>query len=437
MIKQLNVYDAAMKRLKIIFDSFEYVYISFSGGKDSGVLLNLCIEYIRNHAPNRKIGVFHMDYEAQYKHTTDYVQRTLSLNSDILEVFHCCVPFKVVTCTSMHQTYWRPWDESMQELWVRPRPENCFTKDDFDFFSDDLWDYDFQLLFSQWLRRRKGTKNICCLVGIRTEESYNRWRVINSKKNYKHFQNHCWTKIIDGVACSAYPIYDWKTTDIWTANGKFSWEYNRLYDLYYQAGVPLNRQRVASPFISEAISMLSIYRAIDPDTWGRMVSRVNGVNFAGIYGGTNAMGWRAIKCPKGFSWKEYMYFLLDTLPENIKRNYLEKLNVSIKFWRNKGGCLSYETIEKLRQANVNFTIANTTSYNTNKKPVKMEYLDDIDIPEFREIPTYKRMCICILKNDHFCKYMGFAITKREKEQKEKVIRKYKSLRDGREEESGI
>ena len=37
----------------------------------------------------------------------------------------------------------------------------------------------------------------------------------------------------------------------------------------------------------------------------------------------------------------------------------------------------------------------------------MEYLDDIDIPEFRELPTYKRVCICILKNDYYCKYMGF------------------------------
>ena len=43
----------------------------------------------------------------------------------------------------------------------------------------------------------------------------------------------------------------------------------------------------------------------------------------------------------------------------------------------------------------------------------MEYQDDIDIPEFREIPTYKRMCICILKNDHACKYMGFSPTKEE------------------------
>lgn len=431
MIRQLNVYDAAMRRLKIVFDCFEYVYISFSGGKDSGVLLNLCVEYIRRYAPHRKLGVFHMDYEAQYRYTTEYVQRMLASNSDIFEVFHCCIPFKVVTCTSMHQTYWRPWDESIRDLWVRPRPENCFTKDDFDFFSYNLWDYDFQILFSQWLRRRKGAKNICCLVGIRTEESFNRWRVIHSDKNYKHFQNNRWTRVIDGVTCNAYPIFDWKTSDVWTANGKFSWDYNHLYDLYYQAGVPLSRQRVASPFISEAISTLEIYRVIDPDTWGRMVSRVNGVNFAGIYGGTTAMGWKSIKCPPGFSWKQYMYFLLDTLPENVKRNYLEKLNVSINFWRNKGGVLSNETIERLRAANVDFTIGTTTAYKTNKKTVMMEYLDDIDIPGFREIPTYKRMCICILKNDHFCKYMGFAITKKEKELKEEVVRKYKLLRNGR------
>ena len=60
----------------------------------------------------------------------------------------------------------------------------------------------------------------------------------------------------------------------------------------------------------------------------------------------------------------------------------------------------------------------------------VEYLDDIDIPEFKEIPTYKRMCICILKNDHTCKYMGFAQTKQEKEQRERVMKKYKSLEHG-------
>ena len=82
---------------------------------------------------------------------------------------------------------------------------------------------------------------------------------------------------------NAYPIYDWKTQDIWIANGKFGWTYNHLYDLYYQAGVPLSRQRVASPFISQAISTLFIYKVVDPDMWGRMVGRVNGVEEDDLY----------------------------------------------------------------------------------------------------------------------------------------------------------
>ena len=331
----------------------------------------------------------------------------------------------------MYQSYWRPWEESKREMWVREIPEGCYTAGDFSFFNDELWDYDFQLLFVPWLRKRKKCRRICCLVGIRTQESYNRWRAIHSDKNYKHLFNYKWTRRIDRDIYNAYPLYDWKVTDIWTANGKFGWDYNRLYDLYYWAGVPLGRQRVASPFISEAIQSLSLYRVIDPDMWGRMVSRVNGVNFAGMYGRTMAMGWKSIKCPPGFSWQEYMRFLLDTLPAATRRNYLDKLDVSIRFWRNRGGCLSEEVINKLRAAGVEFSVGKPSAYRTDKLPVRMEYLDDIDIEEFREIPTYKRMCICILKNDHVCKYMGFSLTKKEKELREKVMRKYNSLKHGK------
>lgn len=427
-MRHLNVYEAAERRLKIIFDHFDYVYVSFSGGKDSGVLLNLCIDYLRRYAPGRRLGVFHMDYEAQYRYTTEYVERVFASNRDLLDVYHCCVPFKVMTCTSMHQSYWRPWDEAQRDIWVRERPADALTAADFPFFSNDLWDYDFQYLFAPWLRAKIGCRRICALVGIRTQESFDRWRAVYSDRNFNHLNGLKWTHCIDRQVCTAYPIYDWKTTDVWTAYGRFCWDYNELYDLFHQAGVPMSRQRVASPFISQAIPSLQVYRAVDPDTWGRMVNRVNGVNFAATYGNTSVMGRRTIACPPGFTWREYMYFLLNTLPADIRRNYLEKLEVSIRFWRERGGCLADETIEKLRQAGIPFTIGPPSAYHTTKRPVRMEYIEDFDIPEFRELPTYKRVCICILKNDHLCKYMGFSQTKQEKERADRVMEKYKILK---------
>ena len=423
-----NVYELAQRRLKFLFEAFDNIYVSFSGGKDSSVLLNLCIDYIRRHGLDRKIGVFHMDYEIQYRDTVAHVDQVLASNADILEVYRVCVPFKVPTCTSMFQPYWRPWDESKRELWVREMPAGSYTGKDFPFFSAKMWDYEFQNRFALWLHRRKRAGRTCCLIGIRTQESYNRWRSIYSDRNKHRFRGERWIRQCkaDNI-CNAYPIYDWLTTDVWTANGKFGWAYNRLYDLFYQAGVPLENQRVASPFISPAIPSLSLYRAIDPDTWGKMVSRVNGVNFAAHYGKSPVAGWQSVSLPKGLTWEKYMNFLLTTLPAETRRNYLEKLSVSIRFWRDKGGSLSDQTIARLQKAGIPIRIGEKSGYRTDKKPVRMEYLDDIDVPEFSQLPTFKRICICILRNDHACKYMGFSPNKNETLRRKKIMEKYESL----------
>lgn len=420
-----NVYETTMERIKYIFNEFDHIYISFSGGKDSGVMLNLCLQYLKQNNINRKITLMHLDYEAQYEMTTDYVQLMEDKYRDYLKIYHVCVPFKVKTCTSMYQDYWRPWEEKLKDIWVRKLPQIAMTKNDFDFYKDDMWDYEFQEKLSSWIHKREKAKKTAVLVGIRTQESLHRWRAIH-KERESYYKGKKYSKRIDSNVYNFYPIYDWKTEDIWIANGKFGFEYNKLYDLYYQAGLPIDMMRVASPFLSEGQETLKLYKIIEPHTWGKLVSRVNGVNFTGIYGGTSAIGWKSITKPKHFTWKQYMEFLLDTLPTDTKEKYLEKLETSINFWKTKGGVLSDEIISELDSLSIKYELG-THNYKSDKKAVKLDYLDDLDIKDFKSIPTYKRMCICILKNDHMCKYMGFSQTKQEMNKRKEAIQKYEKI----------
>lgn len=420
----INVYEATQERLSYIFDNFDKVLVAFSGGKDSGVTLNLTYDYAKKNNMLHKLAVYHLDYEAQYQMTTDYVTETFERLDDI-ERFWLCLPIKAQSAVSNFEYGWIPWNEDEKDIWVREMPKYDYVVNENNVsfnFSKGEWDYDIQKRFTDWYSEGR---RVATLIGIRTTESLNRWRAI--KGNHKLENEKQWI-VKEGNTFKTYPIYDWTTEDIWICNAKFGYSYNKLYDLYYQAGLKIDEMRVASPFNDAAISTLKLYKVIDPNNWAKMVGRVKGVNFSGIYGGTTAMGWKSIKLPEGHTWKSYMYFLLDTLPEEVRQNYLNKLETSIKFWREKGGVLDDETINELKQLDIDFEVGEKTNYKTDKKPVTFkEYPDDLDVTNFKLVPTYKRMCICIMKNDHLCKYMGFSQTKAETQRRREAVEKYENI----------
>lgn len=422
----MNVYEALIQRLDFVFSEFDKVVVSFSGGKDSGVLLSITMDYAKRTGNLGRLAVYHMDYEAQYTKTTEYVDRVFNSLPDGVDGFRVCLPVKAQCSTSMFQAYWQPWKLSEKAIWCRPMPTKyVINEDNFPWnFDYEISDYEFNIEFGKAVYPNK---KVCFLIGIRTQESLNRWRTMNRRIAANEYKGRNYTTVITDKLVNAYPLFDWAVEDVWTANARFGYDYNKVYDLMYLAGVPLAKMRVASPFNDCAQDALKLYKVLEPDTWGLLVGRVNGVNFTGLYGGTTAMGWKKITKPPHFTWKQYMYFLLGTLPEETRNNYLYKLGVSIKFWRERGGCLSEETIAELRAAGVDITVGESTNYKTSKKPVRMDYLDDIDIKEFKDIPTYKRMCICIIKNDHLCKYMGFSLTKDEMKRRKAIQEKYKDL----------
>ena len=115
-------YEAAIDRIKFIFENFPRIYVSFSGGKDSGVMLNLMIDYMRKHGITRKIGVMILDNEANYEHSLTFMRDVLDANLDFPDVYWCCLPITLPCTVSSYAVEWQFWGNRDKERWIRPMP---------------------------------------------------------------------------------------------------------------------------------------------------------------------------------------------------------------------------------------------------------------------------------------------------------------------------
>jgi predicted phosphoadenosine phosphosulfate sulfurtransferase len=238
-----------------------------------------------------------------------------------------------------------------------------------------------------------------------------------------------WTKKNTQHTYNVYPIYDWKTEDVWIANCKFDWEYNKLYDLFYRAGVPMGKMRVASPFMSESKGSLSLYRVIDPECWARLCARVQGANFVATYG--KQLNYHSFELPKGHTWKSFVKFLLDTLPKESAENFKMRFAQSIKFWARVGRGLRDDIIEDLDKAGIKYHLNGLTPHGSKMlKRVRIvtppDHVDRLK-GEHSSVTSWKRFAITILKNDHTCKYLGLAPTKEQAERQRVIQEKYRSI----------
>lgn len=430
-----NVYEALQERFKFIFEEFDNIYVSFSGGKDSGLLLNLLMDYMEKHGIKKKIGVFHQDFEAQYTLTVEYIKRTFDKYLDRIEPYWVCLPMATRTALSSYQTFWYPWDDRKQDAWVREMPDVPYLihlgNNPFSLYKYRMHQEDLAKQFGRWYKDIHDKKKTVCLLGIRAMESLARYSgFINKRYGYK---GHCYiTKQFKDVYCAS-PLYDWSVNDVWTANYRFGYDYNRLYDLYYKAGLKPSQMRVASPFNDYAKESLNLYRVLEPDLWTKLVGRVQGANFGAIYGRTKAMGYRNVTLPEGYTWKEYTMFLLETLPSKLRKSYIQKFNTSIKFWHTVGGGLSEEAIREIEARGYKILRNGVSNYTKDKK-TKIIFLGKIpdhtdDVHLTKDIPSWKRMCYCILKNDHTCRFLGFGLTREQQIRIDALSKKYKVVED--------
>ena len=236
---------------------------------------------------------------------------------------------------------------------------------------------------------------------------------------------------VDENVYNFYPIYDYTTEDIWTYYGKTGNEYNKFYDLMYKAGVSIHSMRIDEPFGDTAKAGLNMFKIIEPKTWVKIVGRVAGANFGNIYA-NSTINTANYKLPKGHTWESFTYFLLDTLPKNASDHYKEKFNKFIKWWTEKGSGMRQEDIDILN-INYNGAIFQTgemsTRGNKDKEVIKFNHVVDT-IPELdskQDVLTWKRMAMCIIKNDYFCKSLSFGISKEQLKRRKETMKKYESI----------
>lgn len=427
--KEQNVYEATQERIAFIFENFPRIYLSFSGGKDSGVMLNLFADYMRRNKITRKIGVQIMDNEANYEYSLQFMHSILGKNRDLFDIFWCCMPITLPCNVSAYHFEWQCWCERDKERWIRPMPDYDYVihmgNHKFDFYVEDMSYQEFWDKFGDWYAQGERT---ACLIGIRTVESLNRFRAImNTRK--ETYKGKMWTKKNTDHVYNVYPLYDWKTEDIWTANARFGWEYNHLYDVFYMAGVPVHKMRVASPFTSEAKSSLGLYRVIDPHVWAKLCARVQGANFVATYG--KQLGYKSFKLPPGHTWKSFVKFLLATLPKEVSDNFKRRFIQSFQVWGRVGRGLPESTIKELEEHGIPFKRNGLTAHGskTLTRVQIRKFPDHLDMLSCHnsEVASWKRFAITILKNDHTCKYMGLAPTKEQAVRQREIMEKYKKI----------
>lgn len=433
--QEQNVYEALQYRLHYIFTEFDNIYISFSGGKDSGLLLNLVLDFQEKYYPEKTIGVFHQDFEAQYTVTTEYIERTFEKIKNKVEPYWVCLPMATRTALSSYEMYWYPWDDMKEDSWVRKMPDKEYvinlSNNPISTYKYKMHQEDLAKQFSRWYRISHNNKKTVCLLGLRAEESLQRYSgFLNKKYGY---QGECWiSRQFKDVWCAS-PLYDWSISDVWHANYLFHYDYNRLYDLYYMAGLKVSQMRVASPFNDYSKDSLNLYRVIDPEIWVKLVGRVQGANFACIYGKTKAMGYRNVTLPEGHTWESFTKFLLSTLPVRLRKNYIKKFNTSIIFWHKTGGGLDEDTIQELMDHGYRIRRNGVSNYTLNKKS-RIIFIGNLpdhtdDIKTSKDVPSWKRMCYCILKNDHMCRFMGFGLNRDQQKRINTIRSQYKSVEE--------
>jgi predicted phosphoadenosine phosphosulfate sulfurtransferase len=280
--------------------------------------------------------------------------------------------------------------------WVRQIPADATTH--YDWFVPRM---EFEEFMVEWGRWYGGGARTAAMIGIRADESLHRLGTIVRWEQKPMWKGRRFTTGTGGNVYNVYPIYDWRTEDIWRFHARYpELPHNRIYDLMHKAGVPLSKQRLCQPYGDDQRQGLWLFHLLEPETWTLIVSRVNGANTGALYVQEqgNVAGYGKVTLPAGHTWKSYTNLLLASLPKPTREHFIRRFRSFIKGWEGRG----YAEIPDCAP----------------------------DVLESKQwAPSWRRMAKCLLRNDYWCKSLGQAQPKSDAWMEFKAIRSAKKERE--------
>lgn len=394
---QKSVLTASKERISEVFDNFDRIYISFSGGKDSTVMTHLVLEEAMRRGV--KVGLLIIDLEAQYTATISHIEEMIEKYKEHIDLHWFCGELLLRNAVSDYEPKWCCWEEEKKEMWVREKPDMAADLSQYPFYFPKMEFEELMIIFGEWYSK---DKDCAAFVGIRSDESLHRYRAITSRKDGLMFNGRKWSTKVAKKVFNMYPIYDWRTEDIWLYHSRNKEKcHNEIYDLMTKAGVKFSNQRLCQPFGDDQKKGLWLYHILEPSTWYKLINRVSGVNSGALYAQDtgNITGNQNISKPAGQTWESYTNFLLKSLPVKTQKNYRERFIKFISGWKQRG----YTKIPDCAP-------------------------HDLEVKSW--VPSWRRMCRCILRNDYYCKGLGQAQPKSEAYGKFKDMKALEKMKQG-------